>query len=114
MEFDPSSSRRAVQVADATLAGVLGKAQFWQRWTGTPMNERQTQVLNRVLDGLEGKLTNAKWASINKCSTDTALRDINDLLARGVLRRLARGVLRRLEGGGRSTGYALIGWIGKD
>ena len=67
---------------------------------------RQTQVLNRVLDGMEGKLTNARWASINKCSADTALRDINDLLA--------RGVLRRLEGGGRSTGYALIGWIGKD
>ena len=87
MEFDPSSSRRAVQVADATLAGVLGKAQFWQRWAGTPtINQRQTQVLNRVLDGLEGKLTNAKCASINKCSTDTALRDINDLLARGVLR----------------------------
>ena len=91
---------RAVQGADETLAGVLGKAQFWQRWAGTPMNERQTQVLNRVLDGMEGKLTNAKWASINKCSADTALRDINDLLA--------RGVLRRLEGGGRSTGYALL------
>ncbi len=92
---------RAVQGADATLAGVLGKAQFWQRWAGTPMNARQTQVLNRVLDGLDGKLTNAKWASIGKCSADTALRDINDLLA--------RGVLRRLEGGGRSTGYELLG-----
>ena len=52
------------------------------------MNERQTQVLNRVLDGLEGKLINAKWTSIGKCSADTALRDINDLLARGVLRKL--------------------------
>ncbi len=91
---------RAVQGADASLADVLGKAQFWQRWAGTPMNERQTQVLNRVLDGMEGKLTNAKWASIGKCSADTALRDINDLLA--------RGVLRRLEGGGRSTGYELL------
>ncbi len=90
---------RAVQGADATLAGVLDKAQFWQRWAGTPMNERQTQVMNRVLDGFEGKLTNAKWASLGKCSADTALRDINDLLA--------RGVLRRLEGGGRSTGYEL-------
>ncbi len=92
---------RAVQGADASLAGVLGKAQFWQHWAGTPMNERQTQVLNRVLDGMEGKLTNAKWASIGKCSADTALRDINDLLA--------CGVLRRLEGGGRSTGYELCG-----
>ena len=90
---------RAVQGADALLVGVLDKAQFWQRWAGTPMNERQTQVLNRVLDGFEGKLTNAKWAALGKCSADTALRDINDLLA--------RGVLRRLEGGGRSTGYEL-------
>ena len=63
------------------------------------MNERQTQVLNRALDGLGGKLTNAKWAALGKCSADTALRDINDLLA--------RGVLRRLEDGGRSTGYEL-------
>lgn len=90
---------RAVQGADTTLAGVLDKAQFWQRWAGTPMNTRQTLVLNRVLDGVEGKLTNARWAAWAKCSADTALRDINDLLA--------RGVLRKLEGGGRSTGYAL-------
>ena len=90
---------RAVQGADATLAGVLDKAQFWQRWAGTPLNARQTKVLNRVFDGFEGKLTNAKWAALGKCSADTALRDINDLLA--------RGVLRKLEGGGRSTGYEL-------
>ncbi len=90
---------RAVQGADATLAGVLDKALFWQRWAGTPMNARQTQVLNRVLDGFEGKLSNARWAALGKCSADTALRDINDLLA--------RGVLRKLEGGGRSTGYEL-------
>jgi Fic family protein len=90
---------RAVQGADALLVGVLDKAQFWQRWAGTPMNARQTQVLNRVLDGFEGKLTNAKWAALGKCSADTALRDINDLLA--------RGMLRKLEGGGRSTGYEL-------
>lgn len=90
---------RAVQGADGLLAGVLDKAQFWQRWAGTPMNPRQTAVLNHMLDGMEGKLTNAKWAALGKCSADTALRDINDLLA--------RGVLRRLEGGGRSTGYVL-------
>jgi Fic family protein len=70
-----------------------------QREQATPMNARQTQVLNRVLDGCEGKLTNAKWAALGKCSADTALRDINDLLE--------RGVLRKLEGGGRSTGYEL-------
>ncbi|MFI5443727.1 Fic family protein [Polaromonas sp. UC242_47] len=90
---------RAVQGADDLLAGVLDKAQFWQRWAGTPMNERQTLVLNRVLDGMEGKLTNAKWAAIAKCSPDTALRDINGLLA--------LGVLGKLEGGGRNTAYAL-------
>ena len=90
---------RAVQGADGLLAGVLDKAQFWQRWAGTPMNARQTLVLNKLLDGMEGKLTNAKWAAIGKCSADTALRDINELLA--------HGVLRKLEGGGRNTGYEL-------
>lgn len=95
---------RAVQGADGLLSGVLDKAQFWQRWAGTPMNERQTRVLNHMLDRVpgsaEGKLTNAKWVAIGKCSTDTALRDINDLLT--------RGVLHKLEGGGRSTGYVLV------
>ncbi len=90
---------RAVQGADGLLGGVLEKAQFWQRWAGTPMNARQTLVLNHVLDGMQGKLTNAKWATLGKCSADTALRDINALLA--------QGVLRRLEGGGRSAGYGL-------
>jgi Fic family protein len=94
---------RAVQGADTALASVLSKAQFWQRWAGTPMSARQSLVINQLLDGSDGKLsnaiTNAKWAVIGKCSADTALRDINDLLA--------KGVLRRLEGGGRSTGYEL-------
>ncbi|MDD2713785.1 MAG: Fic family protein [Simplicispira sp.] len=90
---------RAVQGTDGLLAGVLDKAQFWQRWASTPLNERQTLVLNRVLDGMEGKLTNAKWAALAKCSPDTALRDINALLA--------LGVLDKLEGGGRNTAYAL-------
>jgi Fic family protein len=71
---------------------MLDRVQFWQRWAGTSMNARQTLVLNKVLDGMEGKLTNTKWAATGKCSADTALRDINDLLA--------RGVLGRLEGGG--------------
>lgn len=66
--------------------------------TATPMNARQTLVLNRVLDGMEGKLTNAKWAAIGKCSADSALRDINDLLVRW-----GAG-----QAGGRSTGYVLV------
>jgi Fic family protein len=90
---------RAVQGADGLLVGVLDKAKFWQRWADTPMNARQTLVINRLLDGMDGKLNNAKWTTLGKCSADTALRDINDLLA--------RGVLRRLEGGGRNTAYEL-------
>jgi len=61
--------------------------------------ERQLKLLSRLLDGFEGKLTSGKWAAIAKCSADTALRDISDLLARGVLVKAA--------GGGRSTHYAL-------
>lgn len=90
---------RAIQHAEATLDAVLAKARFWQRWAGTPMNERQIKLLNRLLDGFEGKLTSSKWAAIAKCSADTALRDISDLLARGVLVKAAAG--------GRSTHYEL-------
>ncbi len=90
---------RAVDQAQHTLDSVLTKARFWQHWADTPLNERQVKLLNRLLDGFEGKLTNSKWAAIAKCSPDTALRDINDLLA--------RGVLRKSNAGGRSTSYEL-------
>lgn len=90
---------RAVDQAQLTLDAVLAKARFWQRYAGTPMNGRQMKLINRLLDGFEGKLTSSKWASIAKCSQDTALRDINELLALGVLRKLTRG--------GRSTSYEL-------
>ncbi|RAR53104.1 Fic family protein [Paraburkholderia unamae] len=90
---------RAVDQAQVTLDAVLAKARFWRHWATTPFNERQVKLLNKLLDGFEGKLTSGKWAAIAKCSSDTALRDINDLLA--------RGVLRKAEGGGRSTGYEL-------
>ncbi len=90
---------RAVDQARYTLDVVLTKARFWQRWAATPFNERQVKLLNNLLDGFEGKLTSSKWAVIAKCSADTALRDINDLLA--------RGVLRKLNAGGRSTSYTL-------
>lgn len=90
---------RAIQGAEETLAAVLTKASFWQRWAGTPMNERQIKLLNKLLDGFEGKLTSSKWAAMTKCSADTALRDITDLLD--------RGVLVKSSAGGRSTSYEL-------
>ncbi len=90
---------RAIQEADQALSAVLAKANFWRLWAGTPFNERQIKVINRILDGFEGQLTNKKWAAIGKCSSDTALRDINDLMA--------RGVLRRTQAAGRSTSYEL-------
>jgi len=90
---------RAVDQAQHTLDAVLAKARFWQRWATTPLNERQVKLLNRLLDGFDGKLTSSKWAAIAKCSPDSALRDINDLLA--------LGVLRKSHAGGRSTSYVL-------
>jgi Fic family protein len=92
---------RAIQGADETLDKILSKARFWQRWAGLPFNERQIELLNRLLDGFDGKLTSSKWAAIAKCSQDTALRDINDLLARGALQKTAAS--------GRSTSYELVG-----
>ena len=90
---------RAVASAQTTLDAVLFKARFWQGLAGTPLNARQVKLLNRLLDGFEGKLTSSKWASIAKCSPDTALRDITRLLQ--------LGVLKKSPGGGRSTGYEL-------
>jgi Fic family protein len=90
---------RAVTSAQSTLDTVLSKARFWQRWAGAPMNERQVKLLNRLLDGFDGKLTSSKWAAIAKCSPDTALRDINELVA--------LGVLLRSDAGGRSTAYEI-------
>ena len=90
---------RAVNQAQHTLDAVLSKARFWQRWALIPLNARQVKLLNRLLDGFEGKLTSGKWAAIAKCSPDTALRDISDLLT--------RGVLRKTDAGGRSTSYEL-------
>jgi len=90
---------RAVDQAQHTLDAVLIKPRFWQRWAAMPLNARQVKLLNMLLDGFDGKLTSSKWAAIAKCSPDTALRDINDLLS--------RGVLRKTDAGGRSTNYEL-------
>ncbi|UPG88516.1 Fic family protein [Luteibacter aegosomaticola] len=89
----------ALAAAQATLDRVLYKARFWRHWGSFPMNARQTKLVNRLLNGFEGKLTSGKWATIAKSSTDTALRDITELVT--------LGMLRRTEGGGRSTGYEL-------
>ena len=78
---------------------VLAKASYWQRWAGVPINARQSKLLNRLLDGFDGKLTSGKWAAIAKCSSDTALRDINELVA--------KGMLAKDGAGGRSTGYVV-------
>jgi Fic family protein len=91
---------RAFDSAESILASVLKKARFWESHGGTPMNDRQRAMLNRLLDGFEGKLTSSKWAKLAKCSQDTALRDIDDLVKRGILAREAAG--------GRSTSYALV------
>lgn len=90
---------RAIEGAEQTLAGVIRKARFWETFKGHPLNERQRKVINRLLDGFEGNLTSSKWAALTKASPDTALRDINDLIS--------KGILVREPGGGRSTSYAL-------
>ena len=91
---------RAITGAEEGADVVLEKARFWQRFATENLNERQIKVLNRILDGFEGKLTNAKWAKLAKCSSDTALRDITDLVE--------RGALKKDQGGGRSTSYSLV------
>jgi Fic family protein len=90
---------RAVDQAQHMLDAVLRKARYWQHWATMPLNEGQIKLLNKLLDGFEGNLTNRKWAAIATCSPDTALRDINDLLG--------RRVLRKTDAGGRSTSYEL-------
>ncbi|MEQ1746939.1 MAG: Fic family protein [Saprospiraceae bacterium] len=86
---------------DHTLARVLAKAHFWEINRTTAFNERQHRMINRLFDGFEGKLNTSKWAKMAKCSADTALRDIQDLMDKGVLRKEAAG--------GRSTSYVLAG-----
>ena len=90
---------RAIDGAETTLSAVLVKARFWERNAVLPINDRQRLVINRLLDGLEDKLTTSRWARMTRCSQDTALRDITDLMERGVLVRSPEG--------GRSTRYSL-------
>jgi len=89
----------ALKSTDTILNRVLFKADFWNRHTKTVINERQKKMLNKILDGFEGKLTSSKWAKIAECSKDTAIRDINDLIR--------KNILQKEEAGGRSTNYEL-------
>lgn len=90
----------ALKDAELSLGRVLQKANFWEKNRLVSMNDRQTKMINLLWDGFEGKLTSSKWAKITKSSTDTALRDIQDLVN--------KGVLRKTDEGGRSTNYELV------
>ncbi len=89
----------ALNETNITLNKVLAKANFWQKHINTPLNKRQSKVLNKLLDGFEGKLTSSKYSKIAKCSKDTAIRDINKLINSNILEKAAFG--------GRSTSYIL-------
>jgi Fic family protein len=99
MEWFLACMGRAIDGAQTTLGAVLAKATFWERVQDVPLNERQRLVLNRLLDGFEGDLTTSKYAKLAKCSQDTALRDLQPLVDKGILVRNPKG--------GRSTSYAL-------
>lgn len=90
---------RAINATDTTLATVIKKARFWENPLAQTANDRQKLMLNKLLDGFYGKLTSSKWAVITKTSQDTAVRDIQDLIE--------RGILVKESAGGRSTSYIL-------
>lgn len=89
----------AIDSTEETLSKILHKAEFWKLHSKTIFNERQQKIINRLLDGFDGKLTTSKWGKINKCSQDTALRDIQDLIK--------KDILQKEHSGGRSTNYEL-------
>ncbi len=91
---------RALIAAEASLSGVIKKSQYLELFNAKLLNERQKKMINKILDGFDGKLTTSKWARILKCSQDTALRDIQNLID--------QGVLEKEQEGGRSTNYKLI------
>jgi Fic family protein len=91
--------RDALTSSEEVLSRVLYKNKFWNKHATQVLNGRQVLLINKLLDGLSGKMTSSKWAKIAKCSTDTALRDIQDLLQKQILRKNLVG--------GRSTNYEL-------
>ncbi len=91
---------RTIEAADQMLSGVIHKAKLWQRINPNPVNDRQRKVINQMLDDFKGHLTTSKYAKLAKCSSDTALRDIRELVVQGI-------IVKNL-GGGRSTSYRLV------
>ncbi len=90
----------SLYASDRILEKVIYKHRFWNKNAARLQNDRQKLLLNKLLDGFDGKLTSSKWAKVAKCSTDTALRDIQDLMNKQIVRKTA--------GGGRSTSYELV------
>ena len=95
---------KAIITSENTLSSIISKAEFWENNRDISFNERQRKLINMQFDGFVGKLTSSKWAKIAKCSSDTALNDINDLIKKGVLYKAAEG--------GRSTNYRMEFWGG--
>ena len=87
MEWFLGCLGRAIDGTETTLHAVLHKARFWEKLARVPVNDRQRDILNRMLDGFDGKLTTVKWAKLGKVSHDTALRDIQELIERGILKK---------------------------
>jgi Fic family protein len=100
MEWFLACLGRAFEGTEVTLGAVLRKARFWEKYARLQVNARQREVINWLLDGFTGKLTTTKWAKLEKCSHDTALRDIQGLVE--------QGLLQKDPAGGRSTSYSLV------
>ena len=90
---------KALASTESILSSVLEKHKFWEQHKNVDFNERQRKIINMLFDDFFGKLTSGKWAKIAKCSNDTALNDINDLMTKGILMKNGQG--------GRSTNYSL-------
>jgi len=92
--------KNALETTEQSTQNILQKAAFWRKHESTPINERQRLMINKLFDGFDGKLQSSKWAKITKTSTDTALRDIKDLIA--------KGILQPTNDGGRSASYVMV------
>jgi Fic family protein len=93
---------RALSTTEETMQRILLKSEFWDKHKNTVLNSRQRLMLNKLFDGFDGKLKTSKWAKIAKCSSDTALRDIKDLIK--------KDIVKQEESGGRSTNYELVNY----